>query len=85
MRTLQVTTSDGTRLHVFDSGGTGPAVLLLHGLAGYAGEWAQVAERLAGLDARAHVGTKTRTRADLVARLTRAIADDRAELSAALG
>lgn len=44
----------------------------------------EVAERLAGLDARAHVGTKTRTRADLVARLTQAIAEDRAELAAAL-
>ncbi|MFI8724874.1 alpha/beta fold hydrolase [Micrococcus luteus] len=65
-----VTREDGTRLHVLDSGGTGPALLLLHGLAGYAGEWAQVAERLAGacrvvaFDQRAH-GSSTRRPADL--------------------
>ena len=70
MRALQVTTSDGTRLRVLDSGGAGPAVLLLHGLAGYAGEWAQVAERLAGtcrvvaFDQRGH-GASTRRPADL--------------------
>lgn len=65
-----VTREDGTRLHVLDSGGTGPAVLLLHGLAGYAREWAQVAERLAGtcrvvaFDQRGH-GASTRRPADL--------------------
>ncbi|MCT2006802.1 alpha/beta hydrolase, partial [Micrococcus lylae] len=65
-----VTREDGTRLHVIDSGGTGPALLFLHGLAGYAGEWAKVAERLAGacqvvaFDQRAH-GSSTRRPADL--------------------
>lgn len=44
----------------------------------------EVAERLAGLDARAHRGTKARTRAELTDRLERAIAEDRAELATAL-
>lgn len=34
---------DGTRLACADFGGTGSAVLLLHGLAGHATEWAQTA------------------------------------------
>jgi pimeloyl-ACP methyl ester carboxylesterase len=34
---------DGVRLAATDFGGGGPAVLLLHGLAGHAGEWAETA------------------------------------------
>jgi pimeloyl-ACP methyl ester carboxylesterase len=33
-------------LHALDFGGSGPPVLLLHGLAGYAGEWAETASWL---------------------------------------
>ncbi|HWH96588.1 MAG TPA: alpha/beta hydrolase [Baekduia sp.] len=51
---------DGVRLAGIDFGGGGPPVLLLHGLAGYAGEWAQTAgwlterARVVALDARGH-------------------------------
>lgn len=39
-------TRDGVRLAWRDFGGDGPAVLLLHGLAGHAEEWAQTASWL---------------------------------------
>jgi pimeloyl-ACP methyl ester carboxylesterase len=51
---------DGVRLVGLDFGGDGPAALLLHGLAGYAGEWAETAAwltdrcRVVALDARGH-------------------------------
>ncbi|MEA2380622.1 MAG: hypothetical protein QOH72_593 [Solirubrobacteraceae bacterium] len=51
---------DGTRLAVHDHGGDGPAVVLLHGLAGHAGEWDETAgwlrerARVVALDARGH-------------------------------
>ncbi|MEU2437197.1 alpha/beta hydrolase [Streptomyces rubradiris] len=38
----------GVRLVCRDGGGPGPAVVLLHGLAGHAGEWDALAERLSG-------------------------------------
>ena len=53
-------TRDGVRLACRDFGGTGPSVLLLHGLAGHADEWAQTASwlttrcRVVALDARGH-------------------------------
>jgi pimeloyl-ACP methyl ester carboxylesterase len=55
---------DGARLAGLDFGGAGPPVLLLHGLAGYAGEWAETAGWLTGrarvvaLDARGHGGSE---------------------------
>jgi pimeloyl-ACP methyl ester carboxylesterase len=55
---------DGVRLAGLDYGGDGPSVLLLHGLAGYAGEWAQTADwlteacRVVALDARGHGGSE---------------------------
>lgn len=61
---------DGTRLGVSDYGGTCPAALLLHGLAGHSGEWDATAERLNGRahvvapDARGH-GRSERRPADL--------------------
>lgn len=51
---------DRVRLACCDFGGAGPAVLLLHGLAGHAGEWALAAAgltanyRVLGLDQRGH-------------------------------
>jgi pimeloyl-ACP methyl ester carboxylesterase len=51
---------DGLRLGCLDFGGTGPAVVLLHGLAGHAGEWGETAtwasrdRRVIALDARGH-------------------------------
>ena len=51
---------DGVRLACRDFGGDGPPVLLLHGLAGHAGEWAETATwltercRVLALDARGH-------------------------------
>jgi pimeloyl-ACP methyl ester carboxylesterase len=51
---------DGVRLAGLDFGGDGLAVLLLHGLAGYAGEWNETAGwlrrscRVVALDARGH-------------------------------
>ena len=53
-------------LHALDFGGHGPPVLLLHGLAGYAGEWADTASwlserhRVVAIDLRGH-GESTRT------------------------
>lgn len=50
----------GVRLACCDYGGVGPSVLLLHGLAGHAGEWAQTASlltercRVVAPDARGH-------------------------------
>jgi pimeloyl-ACP methyl ester carboxylesterase len=61
---------DGIRLAYHDLGGSGPAVLLLHGLAGYAGEWSSSAEFLIGdhrvfaLDQRGH-GESERTPEDV--------------------
>ena len=61
---------DGVRLATFDLGGTGPSALLLHGLAGDAGEWAATARwltarcRVVALDARGH-GASERTPADV--------------------
>lgn len=61
---------DGVRLAGIDFGGDGPPVLLLHGLAGYAGEWAETAgwlskrARVVALDARGH-GSSERFPADL--------------------
>jgi pimeloyl-ACP methyl ester carboxylesterase len=55
---------DGVRLAATDFGGDGPCVLLLHGLAGHAGEWAQTAGwliercRAVALDARGHGGSE---------------------------
>ena len=51
---------DGVSLSGLDFGGSGTSMLLLHGLAGYAGEWRMTAEWLAGtrrvvaLDGRGH-------------------------------
>jgi pimeloyl-ACP methyl ester carboxylesterase len=51
---------DGVRLACLDFGGQGPPVLLLHGLAGHAGEWSETADWLASshrvlaLDGRGH-------------------------------
>lgn len=56
---------DGVALHALDFGGPGRALLLLHGLAGYAGEWAESApwlceeRRVVALDQRGH-GTSGR-------------------------
>jgi pimeloyl-ACP methyl ester carboxylesterase len=61
---------DGVRLAGMDFGGEGPSVLLLHGLAGYAGEWADTASwlseraRVVTLDARGH-GNSERFPADV--------------------
>src|SRR5947209_2455183 len=50
----------GVRLAYRDSGGDGPSVLLLHGLAGHAGEWAETTAwlrpryRVVASDARGH-------------------------------
>ena len=58
------------RLAGLDFGGEGPAAVLLHGLAGYAGEWAATARWLTGrcrvvaLDARGH-GRSERRPADV--------------------
>jgi pimeloyl-ACP methyl ester carboxylesterase len=55
---------DGVRLAGLDYGGDGPSVVLLHGLAGYAGEWAETAGwltescRVVALDARGHGGSE---------------------------
>jgi pimeloyl-ACP methyl ester carboxylesterase len=51
---------DGTRLACLDYGGDGPPVLLLHGLAGHAGEWTDTAawltrtHRVLALEQRGH-------------------------------
>ncbi|MGW4895658.1 alpha/beta fold hydrolase [Kitasatospora sp. NPDC004240] len=58
--TSRTVTRDGVRLHCRDWGGDGPAVLLLHGLAGHAGEWDHQASllsarhRVIALDQRGH-------------------------------
>jgi pimeloyl-ACP methyl ester carboxylesterase len=55
---------DRVRLAGLDYGGDGPSVLLLHGLAGHAGEWAETAGwltercRVVALDARGHGGSE---------------------------
>jgi pimeloyl-ACP methyl ester carboxylesterase len=55
---------DGVRLAGLDFGGDGPPVLLLHGLAGHTGEWADTASwlterhRVVALDARGHGGSE---------------------------
>jgi len=60
MATWSEMTRDGVRLVCRDFGGDGPSVLLLHGLAGHADEWAQTASwltarcRVVALDARGH-------------------------------
>jgi pimeloyl-ACP methyl ester carboxylesterase len=60
MANWNVMTRDGVRLACRDFGGQGPSVLLLHGLAGHADEWAQTASwltarcRVVALDARGH-------------------------------
>jgi pimeloyl-ACP methyl ester carboxylesterase len=57
---------DGTRLAWRDGGGTGPGLLLLHGLAGHAAEWAATAGRLrdayrvVALDQRGHGASERR-------------------------
>jgi pimeloyl-ACP methyl ester carboxylesterase len=61
---------DGVCLAGLDYGGDGPSVVLLHGLAGYAGEWAETAGwltepcRVVALDARGH-GRSERRPADV--------------------
>jgi pimeloyl-ACP methyl ester carboxylesterase len=61
---------EGVRLAGLDWGGDGPPALLLHGLAGYAGEWADTARwltarcRVVALDARGH-GDSERAPADV--------------------
>ena len=61
---------DGVRLACLDVGGNGPPALLLHGLAGHAGEWAETAgwlterARVVALDARGH-GRSERSPSDL--------------------
>jgi pimeloyl-ACP methyl ester carboxylesterase len=61
---------DGVRLTGLDFGGAGPPVVLLHGLAGYAGEWRETASwltkrcRVIALDARGH-GSSQRVPADV--------------------
>ncbi|MGH3430756.1 MAG: alpha/beta fold hydrolase [Mycobacteriales bacterium] len=63
-------TRDGVRLACRDLGGDGPSVVLLHGLAGHADEWAHTASWLTGrcravaLDARGH-GRSERLPADV--------------------
>jgi pimeloyl-ACP methyl ester carboxylesterase len=64
------TERDGVRLACLDFGGTGTPVLMLHGLAGHAREWAQTAQwlteraRVLALDARGH-GRSERTPKDV--------------------
>jgi len=59
---------DGVRLACSELGGSGPPVLLLHGLAGYAGEWSRTAEwlgdrhRVVAFDARGHGASERRPR-----------------------
>ncbi|MFL5816937.1 MAG: alpha/beta fold hydrolase [Conexibacter sp.] len=60
----------GTALAYLDYGGSGPPAILLHGLAGHAGEWRETAEwltetfRVVALDARGH-GRSERLPADV--------------------
>jgi pimeloyl-ACP methyl ester carboxylesterase len=57
---------DGVRLAYRDFGGGGPSALLLHGLAGHGGEWAETAGwlmercRVVAFDARGHGGSERR-------------------------
>lgn len=57
---------DGTRLLYRDFGGSGPPILFLHGLAGYAGEWRSSARllideyRVFALDQRGHGDSERR-------------------------
>jgi pimeloyl-ACP methyl ester carboxylesterase len=59
---------EGTRLLCADFGGSGPAVILLHGLAGYAGEWGETAawltvtNRVVAPDQRGHGRSERRPR-----------------------
>jgi pimeloyl-ACP methyl ester carboxylesterase len=61
---------DGVDLACLDLGGSGSPVLLLHGLAGYAGEWSETASwlvhehRVVALDERGH-GRSTRVPSDV--------------------
>ena len=70
MATWDEMTRDGVRLAHRDFGGDGPPALLLHGLAGHSGEWAQTASwltarcRVIALDARGH-GRSERFPADV--------------------
>lgn len=67
MRELQFM-YDGTRLSYAELGGAGPPLLLLHGLAGYGGEWEQSARfltdsyRVFALDQRGHANSERRPR-----------------------
>jgi len=60
----QVVERDGVRLVCRDWGGSGQPVVLLHGLAGHAGEWDTLAQRLSpryrvvALDQRGHGGSE---------------------------
>lgn len=62
----QTLTRAGTRLAFWDLGGEGPPALLVHGLAGHAGEWADTAAWLSetrhvfALDLRGHGHSETR-------------------------
>ncbi len=66
MWTTMTLEHDGVRLVCRDSGGPGPAVLLLHGLAGQSREWEPLGERLGGryrllaLDQRGHGDSEPR-------------------------
>ncbi|MFF2409677.1 alpha/beta fold hydrolase [Streptomyces sp. NPDC058092] len=59
---------DGVRVSCRDRGGSGPPVLLLHGLAGHAGEWDTVARelstryRVVAVDQRGHGASEHRPR-----------------------
>ncbi|MFD9483002.1 alpha/beta fold hydrolase [Streptomyces sp. NPDC059991] len=66
----RIVVRDGVRLSCRDWGGPGPSVLLLHGLAGHAGEWDAVAQQLSrryrvvAVDQRGH-GSSERLPSDL--------------------
>lgn len=57
---MEIEGAYGTRLHVTEFGGTGPGILLLHGLTDHAATWASTASwltaygRVVGYDARGH-------------------------------
>jgi pimeloyl-ACP methyl ester carboxylesterase len=65
-----LTVPDGTDLHLLDFGGDKPLTVFLHGLAGYAGEWAEVVSaiqpelRKVAFDQRGH-GHSSRRPADV--------------------
>ncbi|MFD7863292.1 alpha/beta fold hydrolase [Streptomyces sp. NPDC059783] len=81
----RVVVRDGVRLVCRDSGGPGPAVLLLHGLAGHSGEWEALARllgpgrRIVALDQRGHGASERRpgdvSRAAYVADVVAVIAE----------